>query len=80
MRGTIFIFNQENFEHLIDKIDSAFQRDGWQQYDKEKHEFNNYDKEKIGKYLEENPLGSIIDFEEEDDLKVQTYVVEKSYK
>ena len=77
MRGTIFFFNYLNFQKLVKKIDQGFERDDWKPFSE--HQFSNYDKEKIGTYLKENPLSSILD-DEDEPIKIETFIVEKTFK
>ena len=62
-RGTIFYFNYLNFQKLVTKIDSAFMQDDWVPF--AEHRLNNYDKDKLGTYLKNNPLDLIVDDEDE---------------
>jgi len=75
-RGT-FVWSMKNLYRLVTKIDSAFEREGWKRF--EDYVMSSYDKDKLGKYLADNPLGTIID-DEDEKIEIETYVAQKTYR
>ena len=67
----------KNLHRLVTKIDSAFEREGWKRF--ENYTMSAYDKDKLGKYLAENPLEAIID-DEDEKINIEAYVAGKSYR